>query len=529
VGLAAAFLEICRDHGDKVGQVCDGRAHTYADLLRGAGAVADGLVAAGVRPGEHVGLLLANGPDFIHAFLGARLAGAVPLPFNARYKAYELRHVIVESDAVLVLMHGSTSETVRLDQLVEEAIPGILEARWPASLPHAPALRGLVSMDDSFASTLPGSRFREGGQGWTGTSEPAEQGEIGMLCYTSGTTSFPRACMLRDEGLVAVSRGMAARFGIGPGDRVWSPLPLFHTSALQIMHAALLSGATYMTDSYFDPVRAAQTFADYPPTHFLPMFGLVARRIAEVLAGVPDGRERLAQVRVMGANMPREDQRKWQGLLPPGVNPFGGYGLTEGSGAISISNLDETPEQRGAKLGVPLDCVTIRIRTEAGEEARPGEEGEIEIRGPTVSLGYYKDEEKTRETREGDWVRTGDRGKFHPDGQLEYTGRFKDMIKVGGENVAPLEIETYLLTHPAVSQACVVGIPDAEYGEAPAAFVIPKPGMAPSERELIAHCVGKLSRWKHPRRIVFVDAFPMSATKVRRGELRETMLELVKG
>jgi len=210
----------------------------------------------------------------------------------------------------------------------------------------------------------------------------------------------------------------------------------------------------------------------------------------------------------------------------PHTIQVGTYGLTEAAGTICTSRLTDTFEQRTGRLGVPIDDWEVRIvDIETGKDCPTGVQGEIVARGPNMLKGYYNAPEKTAEVIRDGWFHTGDIGSFNQDGQIMFHGRTKDMLKVGGENVAAAEIESMLQGHEAVKLAQVVGIPDPRYVEVPAAFVELADGASATEAELIDFCRGKLAGFKLPRHIRFVESWPMSTSKIQKFRLRTQLVD----
>jgi acyl-CoA synthetase (AMP-forming)/AMP-acid ligase II len=223
---------------------------------------------------------------------------------------------------------------------------------------------------------------------------------------------------------------------------------------------------------------------------------------------------------------PPDVLRRSQAAMPHVVQ-LSAFGITEGGGIVCYNYMTDTLEQRTESCGLPMDGLEVRVvDRETAQPISPGEIGEIVIRGYGVFEGYYKDPEKTKASFDGDgWFHTGDIGIERPDGRLVYMGRTKDMLKVGGENVAAAEVESFLSTHPAVKIAQVVGVPDPRLDEVAAAFVELKPGAQATQEELIAHCRGKIASFKVPRYVRFVTEWPTSATKIQKYKLREAILK----
>jgi acyl-CoA synthetase (AMP-forming)/AMP-acid ligase II len=226
----------------------------------------------------------------------------------------------------------------------------------------------------------------------------------------------------------------------------------------------------------------------------------------------------------MVAVAPHETHKLMQEFLPPGILTLQLFGMTEACGYVSFTRADAPEEKRLRTNGTPIDGVEVRIIDEAGHVAAPGGQGEIQFRGPNSFHSYYKDEAATDATiLDGGWVRTGDCGMVDADGFVYFLGRIKDMLKVGGENVAAAEIEAFLGRHPAVKMTQVVGKPDDYYGEVAVAFVELMPGKQADAAELIAFCKGRLASFKVPREVRFVTQWPMSATKIQKFKLREQL------
>jgi len=240
----------------------------------------------------------------------------------------------------------------------------------------------------------------------------------------------------------------------------------------------------------------------------------------------------LSKLRLMNSNF--AVQPLWikdaVGKAMPHTVQVGTYGLTEGAGTITTSNIDDPFELRTGRLGVPLDEWEVRIvDIDSDRECGLGEPGEIVARGPNMLLGYYNSPEKTAEALRDGWFHSGDIGSFDESGHIMFHGRTKDMLKVGGENVAAAEIEAMLQSHPAVKLAQVVGVPDERYVEVPAAFVELVDGGTTSEAELVAHCKGKLANFKTPRHVRIVTEWPMSTSKIQKYRLRDGLIRELDG
>jgi acyl-CoA synthetase (AMP-forming)/AMP-acid ligase II len=346
------------------------------------------------------------------------------------------------------------------------------------------------------------------------------------MMYTSGTTADPKGCLISHEALVRTAVAVSDRFELTEDERLWDPLPLFHMAGLLQLTAIVHTGGTFLTMTHFEPAAAIRQMEQERCTFAYPCFPTITQSIVHHPRFDPS---RLRDVRaVLDTATPdtlREIGARWDG-----VPVLTSYGLTEGGGVVAFSHLHDPEEKRVTTGGRPLRGMQVRITDpETDEELPVGEVGQILVRGPGIFDGYHGDPEKTAEAMRGGWLHTGDLGTVDEDGRVSYRGRSKDMLKVGGENVAALEIEAFLETHPAVKIAQVVGVPDPKYLEVPAAFVELTPGAHATEDELIAHCRGRVASFKVPRHVRFVDEWPMSATKIQKHRLRELLADDLAG
>jgi acyl-CoA synthetase (AMP-forming)/AMP-acid ligase II len=503
-----------------------GVRRTYAQLLDDARRVARGLHALGVRPGDHVGILMPNCMDMVAAFYGIALLGAVITPVNARYKATELSYVVENADLVVLLTTDAAGEHVDYAQLLTRTFPDLAEQPDAAGLrlAGAPLLRtvvmlgkrsepGLMSRDqfEALAAQVPGSVVDES----AGRVRPDD---VGLMVYTSGTTANPKGCQLTHRGVVWVAREGGVRFTAREGDVFWDPLPMFHMSAILPMNFMLDVGGTFVSMTHFEPAAALRMMREVPPTLIYPCFP----PITMPLITHPDWeRTDLSQVRVWLNVAPIETLRVMHRALPHAAQ-IGSYGITEGGGIVSYNDAHETLEQLEHTVGPPVPSSEVRIIDLDGEDLPPGEQGQILVRGVGVMKGYYKDPERTAQVIDADgWLHTGDLCSVDRDGRISYIGRIKDMMKVGGENVAPAEIESFLSKHPAVELVQVIGVPDDRLTEVPCAYIELRDGFDTTPEEFIEYCRGQIAGYKVPRHVRIITEWPMSATKIQRFRLRE--------
>lgn len=504
---------------------------TYADLRAAATRVARGLRALGVRRGDRVGVYMRNCPEFVHVLFGAALLGAVVVPLNARYRRHELGYVIEHSDLSVLVLRPVPGDPTDCLEVVRAALPELADAPDPRrlALAAAPRLRAVVRLDPGEApGTVSAARFVALAETESEESVARERAAVRIrdtaaLPYTSGTTARPKGCRLSHEALTRKAAAAAERYRLRPGDRFWNPLPLFHLSAIGPLLSVLGCGGAYLSMPHFEPDQAWRMLTTHQVTHIYPTFPAVVQGLLHHPEYDPAA---LPRLRMASGSLPRDMFRWVQERLPAGATLVSTYGMTESAGLLSISELDAPLDRRAVTNGRPLPGVEVRIvDPDTGAVLPPGRRGLIEVTGYCLFDGYHRDPAATRAAFTPDgWFRTADVGQLDPDGRLAYLGRASEMLRVGGENVSPLEIEAFLATHPAVKLVQVVGRPDPTYGEVPVAFVEPVPGVDPDPAELIGYCRGQLASFKIPREVHLVDEWPMSATKIVKAELRRRLL-----
>jgi len=519
--LGDLLVRVVAEHpGSAAGMVTpDGRA-TWAQVLTGAERVAEGLLGLGLGPGARIALVGDNSVEGVQALFACAFIGAVPVLVNTRYAVPEVRHVLADAavDAVLVTGHPD------LAQLVRDTLPGLAAAADPAALRLAevPSLRvaaaigfagGGFAAVDSRPGPDPAATARRIGR----LREQVTLRQTALMVYTSGTTARARGCPLSHEAVVGVSVGVGRdRFRCTAADVLWDVLPLFHLSFVLPLLAVLDAGGTFVTDRRFDAVRSLAQIRDEAVTIAFSCFPTVINALLDQ----PTFGDAFARVRLMLNVGPPETLRSIQARAP-GTVQLTSYGCSEVGGIGATTGPDDSDEIRLGTNGFPLpglQMAAIDPLTQA--VLPPGEPGEVVVRGIGLFEGYWHDPGKTAASMTPDgWFRTGDLGFVDAAGRVSYRGRLKETIKVGGENVAPMEIEAVLGTHPAVGTVAVVGVADPRLTEVPAAFVELRPGAVVSADELLAHCRSALADFKVPRHVRFVTQWPMSATKIRKDEL----------
>jgi fatty-acyl-CoA synthase len=454
------------------------------------------------------------------------------VPVNARYQPGELSYLVKDADLTVMVTTGKVADSLDFAERLYKALPSLHDAPNPLhlDLPEAPKLRQVVCIDEPCGAGLVSAKAVIDGGAAVDDAEvdrridSTDPESTGLILYTSGTTANPKGCLIRHRGMVGNSRNLGRRYKMEVGDKFWSPLPIFHIAGILPMVAVIDLGGAYLTIPAFDPGVALEMLEREKATHAYPCFVTIMQDLIEHPRFATTD---LSSVRLMNSNFAVQPDwiRDRMVEAMPHTIMVGTYGLTEGSGTICTSRPDDPADLRHYRLGVPLDEWEVKIvDPETGQDCAVGEKGEIVARGPNMLAGYYNAPDKTAESIRDGWLHTGDIGSFDEHGHIMFHGRTKDMLKVGGENVAAAEIEAVLQSHPAVKLAQVVGIPHPRYVEVPAAFVELKPGASATESELIAHCDGQLARFKMPRHVRFVTDWPMSTSKIQKFRLRDELV-----
>jgi fatty-acyl-CoA synthase len=510
--------------------VFPGARVTYRELEQRAFAVARSLMAHGIGPQSRVGILMPNCIEFVELLFGISLAGGVMVPINARFAPRELAYVIENGDLEMVFTSDVVIEHVDYVERLHEALPPLrgLPPTRELDLPEARKLRSIVLLGgreaDGMATEREFAAFaKEVGDGEVlARHQRTSVRGAALMMYTSGTTAMPKGCVLSHEALVRTAVvGGRTKFRITPEDRFWDPLPMFHMSAILPIIGVFDGGGTFLSMTHFEPGTALRMLDEERATLNFATFPA----ITQALLNHPDyDPDKWRGIRVINNVAPPDTLRDMQSRMPHTIQ-ISSYGLTECGGVVAFNDPEDTLEQRCTTSGIPFDGIEVAVRDLAtGKPVPPGVAGEIVVRGYCVFDRYHKDPERTAEAVDDDgWFHTGDIGSMTAEGRISYLGRTKDMLKVGGENVAAMEIESFIATHPCVSIVAVVGVPDAKYMEVPAAFIELRPGQHVTEDEIVEFCREGLARFKVPRHIRFIDEWPMSATKIQKFRLREQL------
>ena len=502
-----------------------GRRSTFADLAAGVERVARGLLALGVRPGDRVGLWMQNRPEWMETAFAVLQIGAVLVPINTRFRTDDVAYVLEQSGTGTLVLAERSGPVDYLAMIRELVTPGgraastrlrsvehlvvLGDARSPGVVPWVELLARGGAVEASALAARAAAVDPEG---------------LAFLMYTSGTTGFPKGVM-HSHRMVRNVTDRAFRLAITEHDVIMMYLPLFHLFAFsEGMLTSLVTGARQVLTAGFD---AAESLA------------LIERERATVLHGFDTHYKELLEAH---ARQPRDVSSVRTGIFAAGMSSsvpiarraralFGplvsGYGMSEFGVGAAIGSLDSTEEQSCEASGFPAPGYEIRVIDPAtGRDQPPGTPGEILVRGYTLMRGYYDKPEATAAAVDAEgWMHTGDMGLLRADGHLRFMGRYKDMLKIGGENVDPMEVEAYLMGHPAINLAAVVSYPDARLSEVGVAFVRCEPGHRLTEPEVLAYCRGRIASFKIPRHVCFVDDFPMTGSgKIQKVRLRQEAL-----
>jgi fatty-acyl-CoA synthase len=507
---------------------------SYRELDAEVGETARALLALGIEPGDHVAVWATNRPPWPLLLLAAARVGAVLVAVNPAYRTHELRYALRQSDARALFVADRFKGSDYL-AMVQEVCPRLGEIR--GGLPRAddlPELRWVVSMtEEAPPGILSWSDFRRrsavvGPPEFARREARVEPESPVNLQYTSGTTGFPKGVLLSHASLLRNAWHVGACQRFTPEDRVCVPVPFYHCfgSVIGILGCLVHRATMLVPSEHFDARAVLECVEEERAT---ALYGVPTMFVAELEDDSFPGRD-LSSLRtgvMAGSPCPVEVMKRVMGEMGAEEITIA-YGLTEASPVITQTLTDDPLERRVETVGRPIPGVEVRIVDPAsGSVLGDGEPGELQSRGHNTMLGYYRMPEATGEAIvEGGWLRTGDLAVRDPDGYYRITGRMKDMIIRGGENIYPREIEEFLYTHPDVETAQVVGVPDPRFGEEVCAWIRPRKGRAPTADEIRAFCRERLAYFKVPRWVIFADEFPLTVTgKVQKYRLREMARE----
>ncbi|MFH9405138.1 long-chain fatty acid--CoA ligase [Streptomyces sp. NPDC017638] len=486
---------------DRVALVYEERAWTYRELHERVLRLAHALRGLGTGRGDRVAYLGPNHPVFLETLFAAGALGAVFVPLNTRLAAPELAYNLSDSGST-VLVHGpEQAETARA-------------AAEEAGVRHRITL---ARPDDEGA--LDYERLLAGAK--TGPlDETVVPDDPCIIMYTSGTTGRPKGAVLSHGNITWNSLNVLVDIDLAGDEVTLVAAPLFHTAGLNMTCLpTLLKGGRVVLLGSFDAERVLELIESRRVTY---MFGVPT--MYDAMAARPRwATTDLSSLRTLSCGGAPVPARTIATYLGRGLSFSQGYGLTEASPGVLYLDKEQTLAKAGS-AGVPHFFTDARLVLPDGGDAGPGERGEILVRGPNVMTGYWGRPEDTEAAFTDDgWLRTGDVARVDTDGYAYITDRVKDMFVSGGENVYPAEVEDVLLTHPAVAECAVVGVPDAVWGEVGRAVVVLNSGFRADEEDLLGHLRGRLAKYKIPKSLVVADSLPRTATgKIIKSVVRDT-------
>ncbi|MCE5285544.1 MAG: long-chain-fatty-acid--CoA ligase [Pelosinus sp.] len=470
---------------------------TYLQLQKKVELYRNYFYQQGVRSGENVGLLAKNSAEFIYVYMAIASLGAVVVPINFLLAAREV---------AFILKDGNIKTLVTMKEL------DLAQELQKNGCPHQVTQEVISEIECSLAETVyPPAPV----------PEAFDENELCVIIYTSGTTGHPKGAMLTHHNLLADAMAYSQTFSFMPSDKVFCVLPMYHCFSWTCCVLTALFNGNSIT--ILDSFSIREAIAAISKGELTVIYGVPTMYKLYAAWGKP---EDFAKVRIFvsgGAALPQEILAQF--ALRTGRQIVEGYGLSEASPVVALNPVEKV---KPGSIGKPLPGITAKIAGNDGQWLKTGEVGELVISGPIVMKGYYNLPEATAEALRGGCLHTGDLAYIDEEGYIFIVDRLKDMIITSGENIYPREIEELLFSHPAVSEAAVVGIPDKLRGQSAYAFVVLKEGSSADKRTLRDYLRSNLAAYKVPRDFLFIDDLPKNATgKVMKTTLREVLLKKV--
>jgi len=488
---------------DKVAVICDGKRVTYRELNSRVNQLAHGFLHRGITRSDRVAILMYNSVELVEIYFALAKVGIVGIPLNFRLAAPELSSIIENSDATTLIMGEEFESTI--NQLKSQL----------------PKVKHFITVEKESHKM---SRYYH-----LYYNQPDREPDMrvnpedeSFVIYTSGTTGKPKGVILTHKNHFWNTINYTIAYHMDENDIELALTPLFHSSTMGRIFTYVFAGATFITSNHFNPEQAMELITQHNVTSITQTPTMYAALLN--LRGTNRYYTSSVKRIVSGAAPVFPEMKGELAHLFPHAGIFDLYGLTEASPGVTILSPHDSPEKVNS-VGKPMVSVRIKIVGEVGKELPSGESGEIICRGPNVMKGYYNNQAAAQEVLREGWLYTGDVGKIDQDGYLYLTGRKKELIISGGENIYPAEVEAVLQQHPLILEAAVIGVPDEYWGESVKAVVVPKPGETLTEQEVIEYCKSQLAHYKKPKSVEFIDALPRNAAhKVVKKELLKRYL-----
>ncbi len=518
--------------GDRTAFTFEGEHRTFTDFRAQSRRVAKALISIGVAPGEIVALWMDNRPEWLYTQFGAALVGATLLPINTNLRANDLSYILEHSRCTTVVL-ASASGPISYQEILEDVLTSSNNRGDGLS-----SLRHIVALD---AERLP-----EGWSGWdafllagsfvsdeelSNRSNQVSPDDPALIMYTSGTTGKPKGVIHSHHAIRNVT-DQANRLGVTESDVTAMFLPLFHAYGFyEGPLLTLVTGARMVLLRRFDAVQTLELIESERATM---CFGFITHFSDLLRAPNFESSDRSTlRVSIMAVGPVAMRQVAYETQARFGGKVVSGFGMTEIGPCASLGIPDEDATHSCETSGYPLSGYAFRvIDPESGQERERGVQGEVLVKTYQVTDGYLRDPERTAQLIDAEgWLHSGDLGVIHNDGYVQIIGRYKDQLRVGGENVDPSEVEAFYLEEPSIVDALLIGIPDERLGEVPCLCVITNHAHDDEETErLLALADGKLATFKRPRHIVVFDSFPMTATgKIERHTAKAMVIEKLSG
>ena len=505
-----ALEQIASEQADKKVYTFLETSVTYNELNETVTRFAAGLQSLGFQKGDHIALLLGNSPHFIVSLYGALRAGLTVIPINPAYTKNELLYILQNGDVKAIVIQESLISMINsLQEELRSVGHFIVCTENNDDINESARMKLFSKVEMKTFSELMGYR--------ASFSQPnLYENDTAVILYTSGTTGRPKGAMLSHKNIYSNARDIAAYLSMTETDRVITALPMFHVFCLTVMlNASIVQGAEMIILPAFSPREVCKAARENKATIFAGVPTMYAFLLQYSEADLAD----FSSIRLCisgGASMPVSLLKQFEEKFSVRISE--GYGLSEASPVTCFNPLDR-PRKAGS-IGCSIPNVENKIVNELGEEAIPGQVGELIVSGPNVMKGYYKMPEETAASIREGWLYTGDLAYQDHEGYFYIVDRKKDLIIVGGYNVYPREVEEVLYEHSGILEAAVLGVPDPDYGEAVLAFIVRKEDSL-TEEEIQKHCESRLVSYKVPKSIAFLPELPKNTTgKILRRSLK---------